>query len=74
MSVRQVESRITAEILDRLGGMLFLASLQVNGKVSITVSAWQPDGPNSREQLARLGAERPRRVRFDRDLRVAARV
>lgn len=51
MSVRQTESLITAEILDRLRGMLFLASLQVNGKVSITVTAWKPDGPNSREQL-----------------------
>jgi hypothetical protein len=52
MSVRQTESRITAEILDRLGGMLFLASLQVNGKVSITMTAWKPGGPNSRQQLA----------------------
>ncbi|AKK27424.1 hypothetical protein [Mycobacterium sp. EPa45] len=49
--LRQVESRITADILDRLGGTLFLASGQVNGKVSITVSAWRPGGPNTREQL-----------------------
>jgi diacylglycerol O-acyltransferase len=52
MNVRQAESRITAAVLDRLGGMLFLASLQVNGKVSVTVSAWKAGGPNSREQLA----------------------
>jgi diacylglycerol O-acyltransferase / wax synthase len=49
--VRQIESRITAEILDRLGGTLFLASIQANRKVSISVSAWQPGGPNSTEQL-----------------------
>ncbi|MBI3690180.1 MAG: hypothetical protein HY239_05845, partial [Mycolicibacterium aromaticivorans] len=47
----QVESRTTAEILDRLGGTLFLASGQVNGKVSITVSAWRPGGPNSKDLL-----------------------
>ncbi|WP_431232450.1 hypothetical protein ACQ856_23790 [Mycolicibacterium psychrotolerans] len=49
--LRQVESRTTAEILDRLGGTLFLASGQVNGKVSITVSAWRPGGPNSKDLL-----------------------
>lgn len=49
---RQADSRISAEILDRLGGMLFLALLHVNGKVSITVTAWKPGGPNSKDQLA----------------------
>lgn len=49
--LRQIESRTTADILDRLGGTLFLASGQVNGKVSLSLSAWQPGGPNSRDQL-----------------------
>ena len=50
---RQGDSHISAETLDRLGGMLFVVSFQVNGKVVITVSAWKCGGPNSAEQLAR---------------------
>jgi diacylglycerol O-acyltransferase / wax synthase len=49
--LRQVESRITAEILDRLGGTLFCASGQVNGEVSLTVAAWRPGGPNRKDLL-----------------------
>ncbi len=49
--LRQLESRITADILDRLGGTLFLASGQVNGKVVVTVAAWRPGGPNSKDLL-----------------------
>jgi hypothetical protein len=49
--LRLIESRTTPEILDRLGGMLFLASGQVNGKVSLSVAAWRPGGPNSKDQL-----------------------
>jgi diacylglycerol O-acyltransferase len=50
---RQADSRITAAILDRLGGVLFLVSFQVNGKVVVTVTGWKAGGPNSREELAR---------------------
>ncbi|WP_431239917.1 hypothetical protein ACQ86B_10330 [Mycolicibacterium aichiense] len=49
--VRQLESRITADILDRLGGTLFLAAGQVNGEVSLSASAWRPGGPNSKDLL-----------------------
>lgn len=52
MIARQGESRITAEILDRLGGMLFLASLRANGKVSLSVTSWKAGGPNTRDELA----------------------
>ena len=51
MSVRQMEWPITPEVLNRLGGSLFLASGRVNGRVFITVSAWRVDGPNSRDSL-----------------------
>lgn len=51
LMVRQIESKTTAEQLDRLGGMLFLASGQVNGRVCVSVSAWRPGGPNSKELL-----------------------
>jgi diacylglycerol O-acyltransferase len=49
--VRQIESKTTAEILDRLGGTLFVASAQVNGKVSLSLAAWRPGGPNGKDQL-----------------------
>jgi len=49
--LRQIESRTTPEILDHLGGTLFLASGQVNGLVSVSVAAWRPGGPNSKELL-----------------------
>ncbi|PND54577.1 hypothetical protein CRM90_27135 [Mycobacterium sp. ENV421] len=50
--LRQFESRITADILDRLGGTLFLASGQINGEVSLSVAAWRPGGPNSKDLVA----------------------
>jgi hypothetical protein len=49
--LRQLESRTTADVLDRLGGTLFLGSGQVNGKVSLSVAAWRPGGPNDKDQL-----------------------
>ncbi|AQT80525.1 hypothetical protein B1R94_16485 [Mycolicibacterium litorale] len=51
LMLRQIESKTTAAHLDRLGGMLFLAAGQVNGRVSISVSAWRPGGPNGRDLL-----------------------
>lgn len=50
--LRQSESRITADILDRLGGTLFLACGQVRDMVSLSVSGWQPATMNTRSQLA----------------------
>ncbi len=52
--VRQMESRITADILERLGGTLFLASGRANGQVFLTVSAWQTGADNSRQRLVDL--------------------
>lgn len=56
LSARQIESRITADVLDRMGGMLFLASGRVHGRVFLTVSAWRVGGPNGREALAEQAA------------------
>jgi hypothetical protein len=55
--VRQIESRTTAEILDRLGGTLFLASAQVNGMVSLSLASWRPGGPNSKDELKAVFAQ-----------------
>ena len=69
--VRQIESRTTADILDRLGGTLFLASGQVDGKVSLSLSSWRPGGPNSeRYALKALGPAGARRFRAHRHRRV----
>ena len=52
--VRQIESRVTPDILDRLGGSLFLASGRVHGKVFLAVSGWQVGQGNSKGWLAAL--------------------
>lgn len=49
--VRQIDSGITAEVLDRLGGVLFVASGTTHGKVYLTITGWKPGAENSREQL-----------------------
>lgn len=49
--VRQIDSGITAEVLDRLGGLLFVASGTTHGKVYLTITGWKPAADNSREQL-----------------------
>jgi len=48
---RQIDSGITADVLDRLGGLLFVASGTVHGKVYLTITAWKAGGENSRDQL-----------------------
>lgn len=57
LAIRQMESRITIDILERLGGTLFLASGRLNGQVFVTVSAWQIGAENSRTWLAGLVGE-----------------
>lgn len=44
---RQIDSGITADVLDRLGGLLFVASGTVHGKVYLTITAWKAGGENS---------------------------
>ena len=50
--MRQMESTITPDILDRLGGTLYLASGRLHGLVFVAVSGWQPGQPNSTRRLA----------------------
>ena len=51
MSMRQMESPVTADVLTRLGGTLFLASGRIHGRVFLTVSAWRVGEDNSVESL-----------------------
>ncbi len=48
---RQIDSGITAEILDRNGGLLFVASGTVNGTVYLTITAWNAGTDNARGEL-----------------------
>lgn len=48
---RQIDSGITADVLDGLGGLLFVASGTVHGQVYLTVTAWKAGHENSRQQL-----------------------
>jgi diacylglycerol O-acyltransferase len=52
--MRQMESQITPDILDRLGGTLYLASGRLHGQVFVAVSGWQTGGLNSTRRLADL--------------------
>jgi len=54
--MRQMESEITSDVLDRLGGTLYLASGRLHGQVFIAVSGWQANQPNSSRRLADLAA------------------
>ena len=52
LSIRIAE-RLTAKILNRIGGKLFLLSCRINGQVSISIAAWQTGAVTSRECLIR---------------------
>lgn len=51
ITLRLLEPAITAHALDRMGGYLSLVSGRVRGKIFITVGAWTPGGPNTKETL-----------------------
>ncbi len=51
MAPRIAESKITGTILDRSGGLLFLASSRLAGLVTVTVAAWRPGGENTKGAL-----------------------
>lgn len=55
--MRQMESQITPDILNRLGGTLYLASGRLHGQVFVAVSGWQAGGSNSTRRLAALVTE-----------------
>jgi diacylglycerol O-acyltransferase len=54
--MRQMESRITSDILERLGGTLYLACGRMHGQVFLAASGWQVGGPNTRRHLAEVVA------------------
>jgi hypothetical protein len=51
---RMVEYGITPEILDCLGGQLFMGSGRIHGRVFLHISGWRVGGPNTIESLRHL--------------------
>jgi diacylglycerol O-acyltransferase / wax synthase len=51
LAVRLVEPQITAHTLDRMGGLLFVVSGRVREQIFVTVTAWIPGGPNTKDGL-----------------------
>ena len=54
MCGRLVEPGVTEQTLERIGGQLFVASGRVHGKVSFSVTAYQPGRTNTQEALREL--------------------
>jgi hypothetical protein len=51
LTLRMLEPKITTTILDRMGGLLFLGSARVRGRLSVSVGSWVVGGTNTREAL-----------------------
>jgi hypothetical protein len=51
LTLRMLEPRITAKVLDRMGGLLFVGSARVRGRLSLSVGSWVVGGTNTRDAL-----------------------
>jgi hypothetical protein len=51
LTIRMLEPKVTTAILDRMGGLLFLVSGRVHGRVFVTVASWVVGAANTREAL-----------------------
>ncbi len=52
--MKSLGSGVTKAMVHRLGGMLSLLSGRANGRVFVSVVAYQPDRPNSNDELQQL--------------------
>ena len=50
-TARLLEPKVTTAVLDRMGGLLFLSSGRVHGRVFVTVASWVVGAANTREAL-----------------------
>jgi hypothetical protein len=55
--LRGVDRHVTRQFLERRRGLLTVLAGRIGGKISITVVAYQPDGPNSKCYLRELAAQ-----------------
>ncbi len=51
LAFRMLEPRITADVLDRTRGYLYLGSGRVNGRIFVSIGGWVPGGPNTKNRL-----------------------
>lgn len=51
LAMRLLEPRVTTDVLDRMGGLLFLGCGRVHGRVFLTASSWVVGGPNTTDAL-----------------------
>jgi len=51
ITIRMLEPKVTTAVLDRMGGLLFLVSGRVHGRVFVTVAGWVVGATNTREAL-----------------------
>jgi hypothetical protein len=51
VTFRMLEPKVTTAVLDRMGGLLFLSSGRVHGRVFVTVASWVVGAPNTTEAL-----------------------
>jgi hypothetical protein len=51
ITIRMLEPKVTTAVLDRMGGLLFLVSGRVHGRVFVTVASWVVGATNTREAL-----------------------
>lgn len=51
IAFRLLEPEITTGILDRTRGYLYLGSGRVHGQIFVSIGAWVPGGPNTKELL-----------------------
>lgn len=51
LTIRMLEPKVTTKVLDRMGGLLFLVSGRVHGRVFVTVASWVVGGANTTDAL-----------------------
>lgn len=51
MVARSIESPVTPAVLDRMRGYLFAGAGRVHGRAFVSIGAWVPGGPNSKQHL-----------------------
>lgn len=51
LTIRMLEPKVTTTVLDRMGGLLFLVSGRVHGRIFVTVASWVAGGTNTKETL-----------------------
>jgi diacylglycerol O-acyltransferase len=49
LAIRMMEPQLTTKVLERMGGVLFVGSGRINGRIFVTTAGWVVDGTNTTE-------------------------